>query len=329
VSEVKFDPIPPLEKIAPRLIDPVAEGPADILPGFLPRQGQLVIAGETNVGKSLLALEVCSALSTNRALWGTLEPTLKAKRILYVLGEHYVEVIQRLWAKTQLPMTDEVFILGPEQLGFDKWLVSGGKPNPVARDKFAKWTEGVDLIVFDPLSAFIIGGDGIENDNVQMRLVLDEMSGIAQRAGASCIVLAHQGKPMMDKTGQEHTRTKYAVRGASGIEDAATNIFYLSRANGESEAASKAAGSMILSLTCRKYKGEAPGEYRLLRDPATLTHTLLGNRPFIEVQKIDAQAKVARVQQHLPDLSFAEAIKAVAAIENKDERTIRRYLETK
>lgn len=326
MSDVRFDPIPPLEKVAARIIDPIAEGPPDIIQGFLPRQGQLVIAGETNVGKSLVALEICSALSTGRELWGSLPPTTKAKRILYILGEHYIEVIQRLWAKTQLPMTDEVYILGPEVLGFDKWLVSGGKPNPLARDKFAKWTEGVDLIIFDPLSAFIIGGDGIENDNVQMRLVLDEMSGIAQRAGASCVVLAHQGKPMMDKTGQEHARTKYAVRGASGIEDAATNIFYFSRAQGESEAASKAAGAQILTMTCRKYKGEAPNEYRLLRDQATLTHTLLGNRPFVEVQRIDAQAKVARVQQALPELSFTEAIKVVGAVEGKDERTIRRYL---
>ena len=319
-------PIPALPDIADRLIDPVAEGPPDIIPGLLPRQGQLVIAGETNIGKSLIALEIISSLVTGRPLWGSLEPTDKVGRVLYVLGEHYTEVIQRLWQHTQLPMTEEVYILGPEQLSLDKWLVAQGRPNPLAVEKFTKWTEGCDLIVFDPLSAFVTGVD-VENDNIQMRLVLDTMSLIAQQAHASCIVLAHQGKPMMDKSGKEHTRTKYAVRGASAIEDAATNIFYLSHAEGDSKAAERLPGDTpILSMVCRKYKGEAPGEYRLLRNTANLTHTLLGNRPFVEVQRIDAQAKVARLQHQMPNLSFAEAIRAVAAVQGLDERTIRRYL---
>lgn len=284
-----------------------------------------MIAGETNIGKSLAALEICSSLVTGTPLWGELKPTLKARRILYVLGEHYNDVIKRLWQVTKLPMTDQVLILGPQQLGFDKWLVSRGQVNLYAVEKFLKWVEGVDLIVFDPLAAFITGVDA-ENDNIQMRLILTAMSEIGQAAGATVLVLAHMGKPMMDKFGQEHSRKSYAIRGASGIEDAATNIFYLSKAEGVSAAATANEGK-VLSLRCRKYKGMAPEEYRLMRNPHTLTHTLLGNRPFSEVRKLDTQARVGRLQLAMPEVKMADIIRILAASENVSESTIRRYLD--
>jgi RecA-family ATPase len=318
-------PVPALDEFATRLIAPVEDGPADAIPGLLPQRGQLVIAGETNIGKSLVALEIISTLVTGRPLWGELEPTLTAKRVLYVLGEHYNEVIQRLWHVTKLPMTDQVFLLGPDQLVYDKWLVAQGKENVQAVAKFQKWVDGVDLVVFDPLSAFISGIDA-ENDNIQMRLVLDTMSRIAHTAGASSIILAHQGKPQMDAQGKEHRRKSYAVRGASAIEDAATNIFYMGQAEGESAAAQRVAEGRILDLSMRKYKGDAPERYRLLRDPSTLTHTLLGNRPFVEVRKIDTQAKVARVQAQFPDLPHSHILRLAAAWQGVSEDTIRRDL---
>ena len=320
-----ISPIPSIEEIGIPIIAPVHDGPADIIPGLLPRQGQLVIAGETNVGKSLLALEICSALTTEIPLWGELVPTVKAKKILYILGEHYREVIQRLWQVTELPMSENVWLVGPEQLAYDKWLVNNGKPNPVAVAKMSKWADGADLIVFDPLAAFITGQEGSENDNIQMRLVMDTMSLVAQNTGASSLILAHQGKPVVDyKTGTEMSRKKYAIRGASGVEDAATNIFYFGMAEGQSEASK---GSKIYKLLKRKYKGDAPDEYRLMRNQDNLTHTLFGNRPFVEIRKIETQAKIARVQNAFPEMSMSDVIKLIAATDGQlSERTIWRYL---
>lgn len=318
-------PVRPLEEIGVRITDPVKEGPPDLIPGLVPKRGQLVIAGETDIGKSLVALEICSTLTTGQPLWGELYATEQAKRVIYILGEHYSEVIQRLWGVTKLPMTDEVWILGPDQLGYDKWLVAQGKVNPVAVQKLITWATGADLIVFDPLAAFITGVDA-ENDNVQMRLLLDAMSMVTQAVGASSLILAHQGKPMMDKFGQEHNRKSYAIRGASAVEDAATNIFYMGKAEGTSSAAAETRDSKILTLRRRKYKGQAPEEYRLLRDKNTLVHSLLGNRPFIEVRKMEVQAKLARLQTSHPEIRNAEAIKILAAIEGLSDDTIRRYL---
>lgn len=317
--------IPRLEDIGDPLISPIPEGPPDIIAGLLPSKGQLLIAGETNIGKSLVALEITSSFITGTPLWGELKPTKTAKKILYILGEHYNEVIKRLWQTTKLPMTKDVILLGPEALGYDKWLVAQGKPNPQTEQKLMKWAEGCDLVVWDPMAAFATGVD-TENDNIQMRMLLERMSYISHTVGASSIVLAHVGKPMMDRTGTEHSRKSYAVRGASGIEDAATNIFYLGKAEGASVAAHDSK-SMVLTLKCRKYKGVAPEEYRLMRNPHTLTHTLLGNRPFTEVRKLETQAKIGRIQMAFPDLKMSEIIKLICAAENISDSTVRRYLE--
>ena len=317
-------PIPPLEEVAIKLTAEIPSGPADIIEGLLPRQGQLVIAGQTNTGKSLVALEIISALTTGNPLWGELQPTLQARKVLYVLAEHHDAVIQRLWQKTQLPMGSEVYLLGPEALGADKWLVTGGKPNLLAIDKLKKWGEGCDLIVFDPLGAFFTGNSEDENSNLVMRLVLDSMGSICQASGASCLVLAHQGKPMVDQRGQEHARKSYAIRGGSAVEDAATNIFYMDKAEGE--AAQKAADGKMFELRLRKYKGNAPESYRLLRDPNNLTHTLLSNRPFGDIQKIAAQGDVARLQAVFPDYNFRTCVKIAAAVRGISEETMKRHL---
>lgn len=273
---------------------------------------------------SLTAIEMTSALVTGSPLWGQIRPTVRLKRVLYVLGEHYPEVIQRLYQKTLLPLTDEVLILGPEQLGFDKWIVAKGQPNLQAMAKFKKWAAGCDLIVFDPLAAFCTGVD-TENDNITMRLVLDTMSLISQGSGASCLVLAHQGKPQMDQFGTEHSRKKYATRGASGIEDAATNIFYLNKADGM-DIAQKASGGLMFDLIQRKYKGTSVDRFRLLRDPETLTHTLVTENPYQEVMRIDTQAKIAKLQAANPDFTYRTCLKLVADMEGIPEETLKRRI---
>jgi hypothetical protein len=151
--------------------------------------------------------------------------------------------------------------------------------------------------------------------------VLDQMSLVAQRAGAACLVLGHQGKPQQDpKTGQERARKSYAIRGASAIEDAATNIFYMGKLGNEN-------GYEMFSLVKRKYKGEAPDEYRLVRDPHTLTHTLLGNRPFNEVDRIATQAMITRVRNVVPDMKLGDVYNIIGAVVQKHPRTIQGYVE--
>lgn len=323
--EYSAGPIPELEDIGIRLNSEIKPGPPDLFPGLLPLHGELVIAGETNVGKSLISLEIVSSAATGKPLWGELEPTKQIKKALYVLGEHYVEVIQRLLKVTRLPMPDDVFILGPEQLVYDKWIVSRGQPNVQAINKFMKWAHGCDLIVFDPFSAFVSGQE-VENDNITMRLVLDTMSLIAQTAGAACLVLAHQGKPMINQMGQETKRKSYAIRGASAVEDAATNIFYMDKGSTDGAAVESETGGKVFELIQRKYKGQAPPKFTLLRDKETLTHTLISDKPFEAIRKIDLRQKVARVADANPKWDHETCVKQVAAFEGKSVATVQRWL---
>lgn len=328
-ADVVYQPssVPALEDIAVPITGPIAEGEPDIIPGFLPRGGQLVIAGETNVGKTLIALETCSALTTGNPMWGddSMKPAIQANKILYFLGEHYNEVLQRLWRKTGLPMSDQVWLIGPDKLAGDKWLVTGGKTNMVAIEKFCTWAQGADLIIFDPLAAFISGVD-VENDNAQMRLLLDAMSLVSQVSGAACMILAHQGKPTIDKFGNERSRSKYAIRGASAVEDAATNIFYMGKSD-KDPAESK--GWEVYNLTKRKYKGEAPDEFKLVRNPLTMAHTLLGDRPFVEVRKLAVQSMVGRVRHKFPDMKIGQVYSLISAVTEMSERSVERYMEGK
>lgn len=327
VDPAKAAPFPPLELIGEKITSPIRPGVPDLIEGLMPKRGQLVIAGETNVGKTTIALEIVSSLTTGVPLWKEKKPTEVIGRVLYVLGEHYNDVVKGLWNRMGIPMGDDVWILGPEQLTVDKWLVQSGKQNPVAISKLISWAKGADLIVFDPLSAFLTGSDA-ENDNIQMRLVLDSMSLIAQSVDASCLVLAHQGKPAVGKDGQEFARTKYAIRGASAIEDAATNIFYMSRVQGASSVA-ETRDSKVFEMRNRKYKGDAPDKYELVKDPHNLTHTLLGNRPYIQVRQMETMSTYGRFQLNFPEASKSDLLKMVECATGLSEASIRRALETK
>ena len=321
-------PIPRLEDIAVRLIDTPETIEPDIIDGLLPRKGALVIAGETNIGKTLLALEVCSSLSSGEPLWGQLQPRMQAKKILYVLAEHYAGIVQNLWRVTKLPMTDTTFLLAPEHMsklgdGNGQFLVVRGNRNQSAIEALKFWAQGCDLIVFDPLAAMINGVDA-ENDNLQMRMLLNVITDIAIENGAACIVLAHQGKPMMDQKGQEQRRKSYAIRGASAIEDAATNIFYFG-----------AAGTMEIEgttlrayeLTLRKYKGIAPESYSLYRDKTTLVHGLAKTSgPFVTARKADLRAKIQRIQEYHRKFDYDTALSIVAVCEGISVTTAKRWL---
>lgn len=300
-------------------IEPCGAAPAQCIKLDDPR-GLYITDNFVVTHNTLVALEICSCLTTGAPLWGAIQPNGIAHKILYVLGEHYNEVVQRQWRRTQLPMSDNVWLVGPDKLGSDKWLVTGGKPNMLSVDKLSRWAEDASLVVFDPLAAFAAGED-VENDNAQMRLVLDQMSLVSQNTGAACLILGHQGKPQQDRFGREAARKKYAIRGASSIEDAATNIFYMSQDPASTR------DTEVFTLTKRKYKGEAPDEYRLARDRFTGVHTLLGNRPMVEVKKIETQAMVGRVRHRFPDMSMMAIYELIASVTGMSERTIQRYME--
>lgn len=320
--EFKRD-VPSIYDLAVPITTQLPDESPDIISGLIPKDDLVVIVGPTNIGKTLLALEICSALVTGNTLWGSLKPEVKARKILYVLGEHRTRKLLDLSRKTRLELNEDILVLGPEKLGMNKYLISGGRQNVDNINMFRKWSEGMDFIVFDPLASFIVGVDS-ENDNSVMRLLIETVNSISMTSGASCLLLGHMGKPSVDYvSGREFHRASYALRGASGSEDAATNIFYLQ----QSESNAKQGDGKLYDLIQRKYKGDAPERYRLLRDPDTLTHTLLGNRgAYQDVQKAQLLSKIHRLQIAQPQMEYRTCIKLISAAEGLSEETVKRQI---
>lgn len=293
----------------------LAEQP-DIFPGFVPKDDLVCISSGTNQGKSLISVEICSSLSTGEPLWGSITPSMTAKKILYVLGEHRTRKIVSLARKTRLPFGN-VLVLGPEHLSVDKYLVSHGVVNMRSVDRFRRWADGVDFIVFDPLAAFIAGAD-VEDDSIQMRLLIETINQICMSSGASCLVLAHHGKPQMDPKGYEHHRKTYAIRGASGSEDTFTNIFYLNQSE---------QGPSVFELTMRKFKGDGHPKFKLARNRETLVHTLISDvSSQADVLKAEARAKVTNLRYDFPHLEEEMIHKLTASFMGIPVDTLERRL---
>ena len=275
---------------------------------------------------SLTAIEIGSSLLTGEPLWGFITPTRKLDRIAYVLGEHTCGVVQALFHHTRLPHAGDFRLIGPEHLHPYKCLVQNGQQQLAAVDRMMKWTEGAGLIVFDPLGGFV-QGNGAENDNSSMRTLIDSMTLVAEKQGAACLILAHQGKPRIDESGQEVRRTIYATRGASAVEDALTTIFYLRK----STLVKQQGNVEKFELYARKRKGITTTEvFKLHRDPETLRHTLSNpiNRKDVPTaeEKMALSLKVARLMESEGSIKYDVAVKLVAAAEGMTVETAKRWL---
>lgn len=239
--------------------EPPEAGEPELIPGLLKRHARLLITGETNVGKTLVGLEIAYALLTGEPLWGSLTPSVIVKQVTYIMGEHDKEYLKSQWALLGLRAPPGFWGIPPP----GKRLVARGDTMLGHLQTYRAWCEGSGAVFFDPLGAFASGED-VENDNALMRLVIDAMGAVAARG--ALVVLAHMGKPTLNpQEGTYRRRESYATRGGSAIEDAVTDCFYMEK-DPEHDA---------FLLRRRKFKGQAPAFYRLSRDPETLRHTLL------------------------------------------------------
>ena len=312
--------------LARLVYDPLPAESPELVPGILPESGTAAIVGETNTGKSLIACEIGSSLLTGEPLWGAIKPNRILKKIVYVLGEHTCITLQGLFHRTGLPHTGGFYLIGPEHLHPHKALVVGGIAQPIAIERMLKWTEGAELVVFDPLAGFV-QGNGAENDNATMRTLIDTMSLIATKQGASCLILSHAGKPKMDDQGQEMRRTVYATRGASAIEDALTHIFYLRK----SLTVKQSSDVEKFDLSVRKFKGNPANDvFKLQRDSLTKRNTLVQTKaskggPSLE-DKLALAAKIQRVLESNDRFTPRTAMKLVADSEGLAIETVERLL---
>ena len=217
---------------------------------------------------SLTALEIQHSLITGEPLWGALKPNATIRRSVHFYAEHSCRTIMELYRAMQFPPTDQITFYGPEHLREMKLIISSGIRRDRAVSIYKRLAEGAGLVVFDPIAAFV-QGEGAENDNAQMRHLVDSMIDIARDVGAACLVLGHQGKAQLVK-GEYRSRANYATRGASSIEDALTAVLYLNRKEGS------IGGRDLYEILPKHYKGKRTRKsFQLLRDRETLRQTLL------------------------------------------------------
>ena len=293
-----------------RFIDALPPAPPELLPGLLPIDGVTLISGPTNIGKSLLAIEIASALTTGTLLWGHLPAEHVVNQVVYLLGEHTTGTVHRLYHVTGLPMGPFARIIGPDLLSEQKHVVCRGELNSEALERYRQYTHEAEFVIVDPLSAFVSGANA-ENDNAAMRHLVDAFSLLGQENHCPVLVLGHFGKPTRDqKSGKETHRFSYASRGASAAEDACPTVFYLRADEGET-----------FRLHCRKYKGETIKDRLLLRNTATKVHTLLvSSRPQAEAQHVVFRQQVE--QAMASGIEKTIAVKAVASLAGVSERTV-------
>lgn len=241
---------------------PLEPGPPDLIPGLLPRHGHLLISGETDVGKTTLALEIAQAVLTGSPLWeGGATSSEVITQATYIMGEHHESTLQSLWRMMAFGGEPALQVIPPSAR---RPLVSRGVTLDRSREFYKEQCQGSQLVIFDPLNAFVAGSD-VENDSVQMRACLNSMEDVATGVGAALLILGHMGKPFYDQKRQKYQhRTTYASRGSSAIEDAATCCYYMiAEEHGH------------YRLVRRKYKGNAPAFYLLARGDNN-RHRLIG-----------------------------------------------------
>ena len=251
-----------------RASDPLPVGPPELINGLVLAHGSTGLIGEKETGKTLTALEIQHCLLTGEPLWGAIKPNKTISRSIHFYAEHSCRTVLELYRAMQFPPTDQLVFYGPEHLREMKLIISSGIRRDRAVSVYKRLAEGAGLVVFDPIAAFV-QGEGAENDNTQMRHLIDSMIDIARDVGAACLVLGHQGKAQLVR-GEYRSRSSYATRGASSIEDALTAVLYLNRKEGS------IGGRDLFEITPKHYKGKRSRKsFQLLRDRETLRQTLL------------------------------------------------------
>lgn len=256
---------------------PPEPGPPDLIPGLLPRHGHLLIAGETDVGKTTIALEIAQAVLDGKPVWGT-GPTVTTPvtRVAYIMGEHHESVLQSLWRLMEFGGEPSIYIRPPS---LRRALVSRGVLMDRGISELKEWCQECQVVIFDPLNAFAAGSD-VENDSVNMRACINAMQDVA--GGSALVILGHMGKPYFDQKRQKYEhRTTYASRGSSAIEDSVTSCYYMVADDRDAS---------LFRLVRRKYKGEAPTFYGLRRDGRN-RHTLIsGGKTRAQISTLRSEA---------------------------------------
>jgi DNA primase catalytic core len=185
--------------------------------GILPKGGGLILAGESGEGKSLMRLELAIHLAMGWPLWD-MEITT-ARRVLIFQFEN-TEAQEAYRLKRMLRGLEITTF--PDNLSFSDPTIRVDMGRPQDRAKMTEIVQesGAEVVIYDPLTSLHRVN---ENDNVQIRIILDNLTEINRRTGTTAMLIHHFGKP------NENTTTAHRTRGASSIKDWADTLVAVTR----------------------------------------------------------------------------------------------------
>jgi hypothetical protein len=201
-----------------RTASEIAEEKATIEPvigGLLGRGESLIIAGAGGVGKSALLNMLGLALGCRDDLWGLFPIPKKFVTLLIQPENSFAAQSSRLnlllSARPDLREGGRKFYTLTDQDRGCRIAGDFGDPGFYSNIRQASTAIGADLWFIDPLISF---NPGSENDNTQMRRILDALQSAADAAAVSLVITHHFGR-----------ENKW--RGASAIRDWTANMLLL------------------------------------------------------------------------------------------------------
>ena len=214
--------------------------PPELISGFVPSSGVMVLAGAPGTGKSFTALSWAAAIAEGSQWFG--RQTRKAP-VVYVLGEGYSAFGERVtaWKTTNgREIPEDLLFMDGATLGID---LKAPVEQLIGIFNLVK----PGLIIFDTLS--VLTRLDSENDNAEVSQVMSNVNRIAQGTGATAMVIHHT------------TKTTGSVRGASAFVGNADTVVVAAKEKSEGNTATD---TFLLSTSAQHGGKQRSGEPKIM-----------------------------------------------------------------
>jgi RecA-family ATPase len=196
---------------------------------FLCRGSSFIISGQSGIGKSSFALQMCISFAIGRSFFGI--KALRPLKIMVIQSENdlgdMAEAVQGIWKALDLN-DDEIKLLYPNLIILRDRSHTGPDFLSVLHNEIAK--NRPDVVLIDPLLAFV--GDDIGEAKVIGRFFRQGLSALMQVTEVVLIFMHHVPKPSQDKNGKNGWTNKdlsYAGSGSSDLTNWARAIGILQK----------------------------------------------------------------------------------------------------
>lgn len=199
--------------------------------GWLAKGDIVILAGESGLGKSLLALELMVSLSTGRPFIGRLENRTGPQRVLYLDEENNPRLIRYRLHRLIDGLDLGLDHIDPAVIDAEYALENAVRvDDPASLQRVQRTVEAFqpDWVIFDSMIRF---HRQEENRSEAMAMVAGTMKAIARKSGGGAVIIHHLGKPSKERQGSMKAR----IRGSSDIPAVGDMIWTLHRPSIEAD----------------------------------------------------------------------------------------------